>query len=581
MALKTGGFDINVMPTAADGGQNLGQGLDYGKILRNSKAAQELFVAQRQMAAKQAQFEAENAAEIEKANAIKANIAKQEAARTGTLEGTATITGNSAKKSTDTLESGTLAENEKNRANTTLSTGTIATQNPKNIALINNQGVLADTASEDILTNSKNSKAKGILADYDAQKAAAEGTANAAIANRKAGQAEMVNEASGYTPVVQPTRGALADAVVPTGVTAIHGPKGALQDVTLGFTRPAAANAAGGASTVLANAVLPTQGSRFVTNKNLVADSLKNTVTNPVTGELEEKVWVKTIPSLDENRNQIKDPETDEPQYIDVKMKGNNEVSRQKAASKYTETPGASPKDEYHVIGPEKAIKEGVPTQVNNWKYNLSPKDVAAERSANEARKTRVMADLDKTTQGNANTIQAIERLKNLNNLNVTGANAISSGLLKGLSGNKYTGSLAKYADSEINPKAIEFRSIVQGMIGGVRQVGSGNTSNIEYKSYESTLPSEDYSKEVNAEMLKGMDRVAKMIADKRNFFVRYNDTYKNINGAQPAWDEYVASQPIIVDGKLNSNFVDSKTYFAQKAKDEAVAAIKKKRGIE
>jgi len=199
----------------------------------------------------------------------------------------------------------------------------------------------------------------------------------------------------------------------------------------------------------------------------------------------------------------------------------------------------------------------GVPTPtITPWANQSNPKDANKVRAAEVARGMKEIetdADNAKKLLGTA---QEAQRFMELNAKKGTGgvSDKFAPGQFIQSFGNDYA----------------EMQSITSRLVPGMREAGSGSTSDFDAKMFQRGTVGVDKPKETNDVIAQGYISKAKLAQDYADFRATYLEQNGTLQGANKHWSDYVNSNPIFDKAyhevpRLNDKRVPWRDYFAAK----------------
>lgn len=243
-------------------------------------------------------------------------------------------------------------------------------------------------------------------------------------------------------------------------------------------------------------------------------------------------------------------------------MNSANIASRESiAANKLTTASAANAPEVVEPITPILGVP--VPTKAP-WANQSNAKDANKVRAAEVARGAKeIESDADAAKKALA-TAQEAQRFMTLN------ANKGTGGLSDKFAPGQFVQSFgADYADMQ---------GITARLVPGMREPGSGSTSDFDAKMFQRGTVSVDKPKEVNDTIAQGYINRAKLAQDYADFRATYLEQNGTLQGANKHWSEYVNSNPIFDKTyaevpRLNDKRVPWRDYFASKVGGAASSA--------
>jgi len=199
----------------------------------------------------------------------------------------------------------------------------------------------------------------------------------------------------------------------------------------------------------------------------------------------------------------------------------------------------------------------GVPVpSVVPWANQSDQKNADKVRAAEIARGAKdVESDAD-TARKMLGTAQEAQRFMELNAKKDTGGITDKFGL----------GQFAQSFGSDY----AEMQGISSRLVPGLREAGSGSTSDFDAKMFQKGTVGVDKPKETNAAIAQGYINRAKQAQDYADFRATYLEQNGTLQGANKHWAEYVNSNPIFDKNyaevpRLNDKRLPWRDYFASK----------------
>lgn len=196
-----------------------------------------------------------------------------------------------------------------------------------------------------------------------------------------------------------------------------------------------------------------------------------------------------------------------------------------------------------------------VPT-ITPWANQSNAKDANKVRAAEVARGMKeVETDADNAKKVMA-TAQEAQRFMELNSKKGTG----------GISDKFAPGQFVQSFGSDY----AEMQGITSRLVPGMREPGSGSTSDFDAKMFQRGTLGVDKPKETNDVIAQGYINKAKLAQDYADFRATYLEQNGTLQGANKHWADYVNSNPIFDKAyhevpRLNENRVPWRDYFASK----------------